>query len=75
MTITKLQKLNDQWQKCQVGIKSFDIESKILYPSCLWGQKITQDINPIYGKMDKSCPKDSKNLWQSWTERQTDRVY
>ena len=25
--------------------------------------------------MDRSCPVDSKNLCQSWTERQTDRVY
>ena len=37
-----------QWQKFQAGIKSFGIESKLLNPSCVWGQ-ITQDIKPIYG--------------------------
>ena len=33
LTITKLKKL----------------ENVKLNPSCVWGKKITQDINPIYG--------------------------
>ena len=34
--------------------------------------KVTLDINPIYGQMDRPCPNNFKNIFQSYVD-QTDR--
>ena len=37
--------------------------------------KLTLDINPIYGQIDRPCPNGSKNLGQSQAVRKTDKDY
>ena len=58
VTSTKLKKVND---------KNFKPASHLILKISfltLFGcaVKITLDVNPIYGKMDRPCPNDSKNL-------------
>ena len=42
--------------------KSFDICDGIVNPIYRYGVEITPDINPIYVGLERSCPRDSKNV-------------
>ena len=42
--------------------ESLDISDGIVNPIYWCGVKITQDINPIYAGLERSCPRDSKNV-------------
>ena len=42
--------------------KSFDFCDDIVNPIYRYGVEITPDINPIYVGLERSCPKDSKNV-------------
>ena len=42
--------------------KSFDFCDDIVNPIYRYGVEINQDINPIYVGLERSCPRDSKNV-------------
>ena len=42
--------------------KSFHICDSIDNPIYRYGVEITPDINPIYVGLERSCPRDSKNV-------------
>ena len=42
--------------------KSFDFCDDIVNPIYRYGVEITPDINPIYVGLERSCPRDSKNV-------------
>ena len=42
--------------------KSVDIWDGIINPIYGCQVKLTPDINPIYAELERSCPRDSKNV-------------
>ena len=42
--------------------KSVGIEESIVNPIYGYGVKMAPDVNPIYIGLERSCPRDSKNV-------------